>query len=137
MLGNVSGVCSLLIFFKMIFFEKFFQEYHQRGKQFRSRSGLTFCQAWSRSKPLAKIYQISIWWISFIWLCYMVWPIIKLMKFIKGPSLQLWCKILTLDRMERQTNDCTNIRAKRWKLCMPSYRFSQIDNFEFLSDDSE
>ena len=34
--------CRLLIFFKIKFFENFFQEYHQSIKQFGSRSGPTF-----------------------------------------------------------------------------------------------
>ena len=34
-LGNFSGFfCRLLIFFKIIFLKKFFQEYHQNVKQF-------------------------------------------------------------------------------------------------------
>ena len=33
--------CRLLILFKINFFEKFFQVYHQSVKQFESRSGLT------------------------------------------------------------------------------------------------
>ena len=37
--------CCLLIFFKINFFEGFFQEYHQSVQQIGSRSGLTFCQA--------------------------------------------------------------------------------------------
>ena len=41
MLGNFSCVCRLLIFFKINFFKKFFQEYHQSFKQFGSRSGQT------------------------------------------------------------------------------------------------
>ena len=41
-------------FFKINFFEKFFQEYHQNVKQFGSRSGLTFSRALSGSKPFAK-----------------------------------------------------------------------------------
>ena len=44
--GNFSRFfCSLLIFFKINFFEKLFQEYNQGVKQFGSRSGLTFCPA--------------------------------------------------------------------------------------------
>ena len=31
--------------FKINFFEKFFQEFHQRVKQFESRSGPTLCRA--------------------------------------------------------------------------------------------
>ena len=34
--------CCLLIFFKINFFEEFFQKYHQSVKQFGSRSGPTF-----------------------------------------------------------------------------------------------
>ena len=45
----------LLLIFKIHFFEKFIQECHQRVKQFGSRSGLTFCQAWSGSKLFAKV----------------------------------------------------------------------------------
>ena len=37
--------CRLLIFFKLNFFEKFFQAYHQSVKQFESKSGPGFCQA--------------------------------------------------------------------------------------------
>ena len=37
--------CCLLIFFKINFFEKFFQEYHQSVKQLGSRSGPTICRA--------------------------------------------------------------------------------------------
>ena len=37
--------CCLLLFFKIIFFEKFFWEYHQSVKQFGSSSGPTFCRA--------------------------------------------------------------------------------------------
>ena len=33
--------CSLLVFFNINFFKKFFQEYHQSVKQFGSRSGPT------------------------------------------------------------------------------------------------
>ena len=35
--------CCLLIFFKIDFFEKLFQEYDQSVKQFGSRAGQTFC----------------------------------------------------------------------------------------------
>ena len=42
-------------FFKINFFEKFFQECYQSVKQFGSRSGPTFCQAWSGSKLFAKV----------------------------------------------------------------------------------
>ena len=45
MLGNFSCFCCrLLIFFKINFFEKFFQEYHLSVKQIGSRSGPTFCR---------------------------------------------------------------------------------------------
>ena len=47
--------CRLLIFFKIDFFKKFFQEYHQSVKQFGSRSGPTFCPAWSGSKLFVKV----------------------------------------------------------------------------------
>ena len=44
--GGLSACfCCLLIFFKINFFEKFFQEYHQSVKQFESRSGLMFGRA--------------------------------------------------------------------------------------------
>ena len=39
LLGNFSCFCRLLIFFKIIFFEKFFQKYHQSVKQFVSKHG--------------------------------------------------------------------------------------------------
>ena len=47
-------LCPLGIF-KINFFEIFFQEYHQSVKQFGSRSGPTFCRAWSGSKLFAKV----------------------------------------------------------------------------------
>ena len=37
--------CRWLNFFKIYYFKKFFQEYHQSVKQFGSRSGLTFCHS--------------------------------------------------------------------------------------------
>ena len=46
-------------FFFFNFFKQIFQEYHQSVKQFGSRSGLTFCRAWSGSKLFAKV--ISRW----------------------------------------------------------------------------
>ena len=47
--------CPLLILFcKINFFEKFFQKYHLSVKQIGSRSGPTFCQAWSGSNLFAK-----------------------------------------------------------------------------------
>ena len=62
------SLCTLVnfwcFFVILIFFEKVFQEYLQRVKQFRSRSGPTFClgvqtveirQAWSGSKLFAII----------------------------------------------------------------------------------
>ena len=39
--------CYLLRFFKINFFKIFFKEYYQSVKQFESRSGSTFSQAWS------------------------------------------------------------------------------------------
>ena len=46
MLGNFPAFfCCLPIFFKITFFKKFFQGYHQSVKQFGSRSGPTFCRA--------------------------------------------------------------------------------------------
>ena len=42
-------------FYWFFFFKKIFQEYHQSVKQFGSRSGLTFCRAWSGSKLFAKV----------------------------------------------------------------------------------
>ena len=44
----------LLIFFKINFFQKFFQEYHKSVKQFESRAGPTFCRAWSGYKTVCK-----------------------------------------------------------------------------------
>ena len=43
-LGHISCVLSSVDFFKIIFFEKFFQEYHQSVKQFGSRSDN--CSVW-------------------------------------------------------------------------------------------
>ena len=43
MMGNFSRfICHLLIIFKINFFEKFSQQYHQNVKQFGSRSGPHF-----------------------------------------------------------------------------------------------
>ena len=42
----------LLIFFKIIFLEKFFQEYHQSVKQFGSRSGPIFAMVISRQQKM-------------------------------------------------------------------------------------
>ena len=47
--------CCLLSFFKINFFEKFFQEYHQCVKKIGSRSGSTFCPAWSWFNLFAKV----------------------------------------------------------------------------------
>ena len=55
MLGNLSCFTVCWFFFKIIFFENFFQEYHQSVKQFGSRSGPTSCRAWSGSKLFAKV----------------------------------------------------------------------------------
>ena len=43
------------VFFKINFFKKLFQKHYQNVKRFGSRSGPTFCRAWSRSKLFAKI----------------------------------------------------------------------------------
>ena len=45
----------LLTFFQNIFLQKFFQEHYRSVKQFRSRSGPTFCQSWSGSKLFVKV----------------------------------------------------------------------------------
>ena len=50
--ANIFGslFCHLQIFFsKSNFFKKIFQEYHEKVKQFASRSGLMFCRALSGS----------------------------------------------------------------------------------------
>ena len=58
MLGNFSCFCCrLLTFFKINFFQKFFQEHYQSVKLFGSRSGPTFCRSWSGSKLFAKFYS--------------------------------------------------------------------------------
>ena len=55
MLGNFSCFCCrLLTFFKINFFQKFFQEHCQSVKQFGPRSGPTFWWPWSWSKLFAK-----------------------------------------------------------------------------------
>ena len=60
MLGNFSCFCwRLLTFFKINFFNNFFQEYYQHAKLFWSRWGPTFCHSWSGSKLFAKV--ISRW----------------------------------------------------------------------------
>ena len=41
--------------FVLKFFQKIFQEYHQNVKQLGSRTGPTFCRAWSGSKLFAKV----------------------------------------------------------------------------------
>ena len=45
MLRTFYAFCCLLIFFKIYFFEKLLQEYHQSVNQIGSRSGPTFCRA--------------------------------------------------------------------------------------------
>ena len=57
MLGNFACFFVLcgFFFFKLTFFKKTFQEYHQCIKQFGSRSGPTFCRGWSGSKLFAKV----------------------------------------------------------------------------------
>ena len=82
MLGNFNDFCCLLIFFKStfsmlcnfaccfvvcwifsksIFKKKILQEYHYSIKLFGSRSGLTFCQAWSGSKLIANVISRQHW----------------------------------------------------------------------------
>ena len=58
MLGNFSYFWFLQIFFKIIVFEKFFQEYHQSAKQVGPRSGPAFHRACSGSKIVCKDYQL-------------------------------------------------------------------------------
>ena len=56
LLGNFAWFCvACWFFFKINFFEKFFQEYLRSGKQFGSRSGPTFRRAWAGSKLFAKV----------------------------------------------------------------------------------
>ena len=55
-LGNLS--CFFVVcwfFFKINFFEKFFQQYHLSVKQIGSRSGLMFCRVWSGSNLFEKV----------------------------------------------------------------------------------
>ena len=47
----------LLTFFKIIIFEKLFQEYYQRVRQFRSRSGPIFCLSRSTFKLFANVFS--------------------------------------------------------------------------------
>ena len=47
--------CRPLIFLKINFIEKVFPECHLSVKQFGSRSGLTFCQAWYGLKLFVKV----------------------------------------------------------------------------------
>ena len=54
-LRNFYFFCCLLIFFKINFFEKFFQEYQLGVKQIGSRSCPTLCRAWSLSNLFAKV----------------------------------------------------------------------------------
>ena len=51
--NSVHALLSAADFFKINFFENLFQKCHQSVKQFGSRSGPTFCRAWSWSKPFA------------------------------------------------------------------------------------
>ena len=56
MVGNFHDFLSSADFFLNKHFEKkFFQENYQTVKQFVSRPGMTFCQAWSESKLFAKV----------------------------------------------------------------------------------
>ena len=56
-LQTTLACLSSVDFFKINFFEKFFQKYHQSVKQFESRSGPTFCWASSGSKMFAKVFS--------------------------------------------------------------------------------
>ena len=47
--------CRLLTFFKINFFQKFFQEHYQNVKQFGSRSVLMFCRSLSGSELFANV----------------------------------------------------------------------------------
>ena len=79
MLGNFTCFFVICSFFKTIFSKKIFPEYHQSVKQFGSRSGPTFCQAWSGSKLFAKV--ISKWQKS---------PLVKKdLKEVKGNRIHL------------------------------------------------
>ena len=48
-------VVCWFFYYKIKFFKKFFQEFDQSVKQFGSRSGPTFCRAWSGSYLFAKV----------------------------------------------------------------------------------
>ena len=48
MLGNFSCFCCPLIYFKINFFKKFFNEHYQIDKRFGYRSRWRFCWSWSR-----------------------------------------------------------------------------------------
>ena len=65
LLGNFFSSFFVVcwFFFKIIFFEKLFQGYHQSFKQFgyRPQPGLTFCPAWSGSKLFAKVIRVCNW----------------------------------------------------------------------------
>ena len=52
-------LCPVLIFFKIKFFEEFFQKYHQSVKQFGSRSGPTFVGPDLGSNCLQKYQQTT------------------------------------------------------------------------------
>ena len=54
MLGNFAFFLLPLISFKINFWEKIFQEYHNGMEQFVSKSGSFFCQASSRYELFAK-----------------------------------------------------------------------------------
>ena len=49
--------CQMLIFFKIHFFEKLFQEYHRSVKQVALRSGPTYCRGLACVQNVCKIYQ--------------------------------------------------------------------------------
>ena len=60
MLGNFACffvVCRFFFKLTFFFFKKIFQQYHQSVKQFGSRSGQTFCRAWSGSKLFANVFS--------------------------------------------------------------------------------
>ena len=108
MLGSFCMLFGLLLdFYKIIFFSKnsFRNTITHSVKQFGSRSGLTFCRAWSWSKLIAKVIWRRQWAMSCLqrlsaddtssqrfnsFSCFSAYPSQDFTKWNKGKDPALW-----------------------------------------------
>ena len=110
MLGNFAWFFVICGYFKKKnnFFQKLFQEYHQSVKQFRSRSGLTFCRVWSGSKLFAKVVSrwqksplavkelMNIWSVWLLVTCHLIELVWLLVTYLKFWLNGIRCKLIKL-----------------------------------------